>query len=870
MADPRSFVQQYGPLAAQVGTQIGVAPDVLLGKWGLETGWGKSVIPGTNNLGNIKGAGVAAVDNMTGSNDQYKAYATPSAFGSDYASLLQRKYPGAVNTGENAQAFAAALQKGGYAEDPQYASKVTGAVNTVRKLGDFLATAISGNAQAAEAPNAQKLASDPLWQMLNSGGKQAPTAAPDAKLASDPTWQLLNSTQPQNASAPVAQNKSVPVTAGNAIGATLEPIATLATGALAAPIGGLVRLGSAALGNSFEGAKSAGERVSNALTYHPETVGGQQAMADFGNALGSVKDAIMNSPVGNALSSIGKGYTDTFVKGAPNALMATINDQVPVVTANVVASPVMKAVGDVVAAPLGKALGMNVAPNKLANVIGADGAPQNWPMGTNARPTEVPKAKPHFTANGDGTFTPAAPRPATPAQASEVPVSTPIPTFTAPELPKPKSVLSNDAQADNIAAMRAVGLDSQRPSAITGDKFTAGQEFQQSKLDSPMGEAMREQLAKEQAALRNYGQSIIQKTGAVAESPEAVGQTVRAPLQGLSDHYDNAISQLYQAADQRAAGVPNVQPSNFGKLLDTNSAFAGKAENSSLRRGINAYTREQGIVDADGALQPITVQQAEGLRQYLNSQWSPQNSGLIGKIKEALDTDVTKAGGDDIYASARALHAERKNTLDNPKGISSLLNESGPNGINQAVPDEKVAAKIMSMPTGQLSHIVDTLNNLPESLAPQGQKALAEMKGAFAKQIYKAGDSGGTQNGPSMWNAANVTKQLNAQASRISILFSPDEIAQFQTLNNAGHILQTPSAYPGAAVQGHNLLQRGMILAPPAMGASLGHAIGGIPGMTVGSAVGTGLAGKMAQRMDMANANKLKAIMANPKIMPSK
>lgn len=69
MATPDEFKRQYGALADQVGRALGVDPNVLIGQWGLETGWGKSVIPGTHNLGNIKdfsGAGTAATDNMTG------------------------------------------------------------------------------------------------------------------------------------------------------------------------------------------------------------------------------------------------------------------------------------------------------------------------------------------------------------------------------------------------------------------------------------------------------------------------------------------------------------------------------------------------------------------------------------------------------------------------------------------------------------------------------------------------------------------------------------------------------------------------------------------------------------------------------------
>lgn len=156
MAGPQEFAKQYGPLAASVGGKIGVDPSILLGQWGLETGWGRSVIPGTNNLGNIKdfaGGGVAATDNMTGSNDKYRAYATPDAFGDDFAGLLGRRYKSAMNAGDNAQQYAEALKAGGYAEDPDYVRKLVAATDTVRKSGgvlDSIASAIMPSAQAAQ------------------------------------------------------------------------------------------------------------------------------------------------------------------------------------------------------------------------------------------------------------------------------------------------------------------------------------------------------------------------------------------------------------------------------------------------------------------------------------------------------------------------------------------------------------------------------------------------------------------------------------------------------------------------------------------------------------------------------------------------
>lgn len=122
-----AFKAQYQPAADAAGAQLGVSPDVLLAQWGQETGWGKSVIPGTNNLGNIKdfsGGGVAAQDNATGSTDKYRQYADPAAFAADYTSLIRRKYPDAVGAGEDPVAFATALKSGGYAEDPNYVQNV--------------------------------------------------------------------------------------------------------------------------------------------------------------------------------------------------------------------------------------------------------------------------------------------------------------------------------------------------------------------------------------------------------------------------------------------------------------------------------------------------------------------------------------------------------------------------------------------------------------------------------------------------------------------------------------------------------------------------------------------------------------------------
>jgi hypothetical protein len=47
-----------------------------------------------------------------------------------------------------------------------------------------------------------------------------------------------------------------------------------------------------------------------------------------------------------------------------------------------------------------------------------------------------------------------------------------------------------------------------------------------------------------------------------------------------------------------------------------------------------------------------------------------------------------------------------------------------------------------------------------------------------------------------------VTKYLQNNAARMAQVFTPEEIAKFRNLNDAGHIVAKDQSYPGAAVQG--------------------------------------------------------------------
>ena len=144
------FVRQMWPQAQNAGAQLGVDPRNLIAQAALETNWGKSLPAGSagsssNNLFGIKagrswsGAATTAntVEYQAGKpklvNASFRSYDSPHQSMQNYVDLIKgnARYAGALNTGNNTTAFANALQRGGYATDPNYARKISAVARTV-------------------------------------------------------------------------------------------------------------------------------------------------------------------------------------------------------------------------------------------------------------------------------------------------------------------------------------------------------------------------------------------------------------------------------------------------------------------------------------------------------------------------------------------------------------------------------------------------------------------------------------------------------------------------------------------------------------------------------------------------------------------
>ncbi|WP_431051853.1 glucosaminidase domain-containing protein [Roseateles sp. L2-2] len=141
-AQRQAFIDEMLPLARSAGAKLGVAPEVLTAQAALETGWGRSPIraadgASSHNYFGIKATGWqgAVAQAMTtefeggapvARSEAFRAYASPSQSFDDLARLVgtSPRYQAALNAGADAQAYGAALQRGGYATDPAYAQKL--------------------------------------------------------------------------------------------------------------------------------------------------------------------------------------------------------------------------------------------------------------------------------------------------------------------------------------------------------------------------------------------------------------------------------------------------------------------------------------------------------------------------------------------------------------------------------------------------------------------------------------------------------------------------------------------------------------------------------------------------------------------------
>ncbi len=145
------FVQHLSDMAERVSQASGIPASFMLGQAGHETGWGKSEIKNADGSNSFNLFGIKAGKGWTGKVAEvttteyvdgvprkmvakFRAYDSYEDSFRDYARLITEspRYEKAQATAKSgsALAYAAELQKAGYATDPAYARKLSGAIQS--------------------------------------------------------------------------------------------------------------------------------------------------------------------------------------------------------------------------------------------------------------------------------------------------------------------------------------------------------------------------------------------------------------------------------------------------------------------------------------------------------------------------------------------------------------------------------------------------------------------------------------------------------------------------------------------------------------------------------------------------------------------
>lgn len=384
---------------------------------------------------------------------------------------------------------------------------------------------------------------------------------------------------------------------------------------------------------------------------------------------------------------------------------------------------------------------------------------------------------------------------------------------------------------------------------------------------TPLGMKMKEQIANEQIGLSKFAEDRVNATGASKSliNDEQRGQRINDVMYGASPddlsptsimgYLNQSKKQIYNSAYEKS-GNNKIATTHTDELFadpQTKSTFkaAGTSNLLESAKELIDLARTTGFKLPDGTVAPPgSVASYDAVRKHFNSPtiWNRERAGSIREINGAIDRDIAAAADPALYKLGDKIHQLEKSIFES-KGIKSLFGEIDQNGVlTSATPLEKIPSKLNNLPKDQWRHVRDTLvdlsngrvRNAPEGLPPVPEElrqyakaAVAEIDGALAREVYKAGASNVGE-----WSSKKANNVLNSVVGqKIVENFPPDEVQKFHALNYVGQY--TPALkYEGAALQQRRvgLLEKGA----PGIGATAGAAVGGFVGEGNPLAVGAG------------------------------
>lgn len=277
----------------------------------------------------------------------------------------------------------------------------------------------------------------------------------------------------------------------------------------------------------------------------------------------------------------------------------------------------------------------------------------------------------------------------------------------------------NPSQMRNMDAFGRLNVPPLRANVTqTADDWRELQELVKFSNDASRRVAVQDQNLFEAA------QNGLDKIGRTADDLGETNNMVRQTIDDYATSLDDSVRDAYQVAREIAPDAQDIKLDGFMKNFM--KSRGEEALTGGLISSLRGHLKNIGMLDSSGrpvrtdkmttemiaerGLPKMNVQQAERLRQFLNTKFdgaTPAAKSIIKELKDSIDEDVIKVVGEDVFKDARqkkigfhdSVEMGKKGRFDKRKG--SLLED-----ILYGKTDEGVIVdKIVKAGPDDLDHI---------------------------------------------------------------------------------------------------------------------------------------------------------------------
>jgi hypothetical protein len=358
-------------------------------------------------------------------------------------------------------------------------------------------------------------------------------------------------------------------------------------------------------------------------------------------------------------------------------------------------------------------------------------------------------------------------------------------------------------QLQRLADFEALGIKSYTLGDVT--RSFADQQFEREVAkDVAAGGPVRDARLAQNQQLTDAATRFGAGLGGQADNAYDAGKSVAGALEGKRRQLDDVINAAYAAAREQAGeqAVVDLAPVMNAMRQRKGEFMAGDA--LGIARGVTQQLRDFGILNADNSLRPVSINEAENVRQFLNSISTSQNNRFVAPIKDAIDEAVMKTGRGGIFDDARFARQLKGMAFQEPALVEKLM--AFTSRTDRAVDYENVAREIVGKSgLNDLKNLKNTLTSpvigqrVDEGVEATGQQAWNDLRAhVFADALDSAFPTRApNEAGARVFSGPAFKKALDKIGNdKIKVLFSEDERAMLGTLTRASIDLTT--AVPGA------------------------------------------------------------------------